>query len=128
MKTVKKWLQELPEPYRAQALENMDSDEANTKVNSQYQALDKAFVWEETPQGEDYWDSIYDKLYNGIPLIPRTTITSTHDLLSEAFSLSQQIKQGYSLFDGIDDNYKKEMIDKSNERIREIVKLLNEKL
>jgi hypothetical protein len=42
--------------------------------------------------------------------------------------LSQQIKQGYSLFDGIDDAYKKEMIDKGNDRIREIVAQLYEKL
>ena len=56
-KTIKQWLEELPEPYRSQALENMSE---NSEVESLCIAIMKAFDWDESPQGSKYWLSVYN--------------------------------------------------------------------
>lgn len=70
MKTVKEWLKELPEPYRSQALENIEIPECtdgqkhthDTVVGSSSDAVSKAFWHGQTPQGRKYWYSLIRRL------------------------------------------------------------------
>lgn len=64
MKTIKKWLETLPEPYRSQALKNFENDhdykeyinESRSELSS---ALNWAFHWDQTPEGKEYWSKLY---------------------------------------------------------------------
>lgn len=59
MKPIREWLNELPEPYRSQAMENY-MNASNRKVAST--ALADAFFWDQTPEGYDYWHDLYNSL------------------------------------------------------------------
>jgi hypothetical protein len=56
-KTALEWFNQLPEPYRTQAIEN------STRTDAVYQSLAGAlmrnFTWESTPQ--NYWHDIYER-------------------------------------------------------------------
>lgn len=64
-KTIEQWFNELPEPYRSQALENTLNQwgEKRLKVHesSIKDALLGGFIWKDTPkeQGQDYWRNFY---------------------------------------------------------------------
>jgi hypothetical protein len=58
MKKIKKWLEELPEPYRSQALENTEDRDDKLEVKSLVTALECAFIWRLSPQGYHYWDKL----------------------------------------------------------------------
>ena len=58
-KTIEQWFQELPEPYRTKALENCKQPNDNEVVNSMIAALASGFLWQDTPEGESYWDDIF---------------------------------------------------------------------
>ena len=62
MKTIKQWLQELPEPYRTEALDNYN-DRYNPVVENIFKALNYGFSWSATTQGYEYWLKIYNSLY-----------------------------------------------------------------
>ena len=62
-KTVSAWLKELPEPYRSQALENVDVPDVTAPCLSD--ALLRGFEWSKTPQGDTYWDSLFQKIEKG---------------------------------------------------------------
>jgi hypothetical protein len=47
------WFEQLPEPYRTQAIEN--STRPYSKYQSLFDALRCNFNWAETPQGREYW-------------------------------------------------------------------------
>lgn len=55
MKTILEWYQELPEPYRTQAIENCDK---NAEVKSMWEAISGGFFWESTEQGWKYWKEL----------------------------------------------------------------------
>lgn len=58
MKTIREWLEELPEPYRSQALENFEAQKTKDRLptrQSMYWAIYGAFHWDDTPQKHDYW-------------------------------------------------------------------------
>lgn len=60
-KAVIEWIEEdLPSPYKEQALKNMVSP--RLRYDSLKMALVSAFEWMETPQGFDYWKEVYDSL------------------------------------------------------------------
>ncbi len=66
MKTIKEWLEELPEPYRSESIENMEAevdrytgDRMDSNLKS---ALFCAFIWVDSPQGTGYWANIFDSL------------------------------------------------------------------
>lgn len=64
-KLIKEWLEELPEPYRTEALDiyhTQWSDADIPSTESLSEALIGAFVWEMTPQGYDYWNNLHVKL------------------------------------------------------------------
>lgn len=63
-KTIKEWLNELPEPYRSQAIENtVDCDHTdktnfyNYEAESPREAIEIGFVWSYTDQGQMYWEN-----------------------------------------------------------------------
>jgi hypothetical protein len=62
-KTIRAWFMELPEPYRSQALENADVPDNITLRLSD--ALLRGFEWGSTPQGDTYWDSLFQKIEKG---------------------------------------------------------------
>ena len=55
MKTVEQWLNELPEPYRTQALEQTDNSDLRRLEPSMYITLGGMFVWSESHEGNEYW-------------------------------------------------------------------------
>lgn len=59
MKTIREWLSELPESQAA--LKNLDPEMADKKVYSSYTAVLSSFNWAATPEGERYWDNIYER-------------------------------------------------------------------
>ncbi len=66
MKTVREWLECLPEPYRGQALANAEkSNMLDGRHESLYDALSSAFYWEGSPQGHDYWSEYSSTVYVG---------------------------------------------------------------
>jgi hypothetical protein len=62
MKTILEWLQELPEPYRSEAIENVIKAKRTQKRDSLEDALLSAFPWEKTKQGWEYWDNLHTKI------------------------------------------------------------------
>lgn len=84
MKTIKEWLETLPEPYRSQALENMNKNNSDEKMNSLSNTLGIAFVWGNTKQGSLYWNDVYESAkkaekiggkINNVVLLNRTDVT-----------------------------------------------------
>lgn len=54
-KTVRDWLNELPEPIRTRALKNLDVNYANLIRGTIEDALFLFCDWTETTEGSDYW-------------------------------------------------------------------------
>jgi hypothetical protein len=75
-KTIKQWLELLPEPYRTQALVNMEPSKADVMQDSLHDAICRAFNWFKTPilQGYDYWNNIAIRANRGeftpVPIQP----------------------------------------------------------
>jgi hypothetical protein len=63
MKTILEYFNELPEPYRSQAIENTDGKDKNIQVMDLAQALLCGFDWQDSKQGAYYWDSLYSKIF-----------------------------------------------------------------
>lgn len=62
MKPIKDWLNDLPEPYRSQALENhsiIPIRDTEKQVSKLSYAMFFAFPWDVSPQGSEYWGSFY---------------------------------------------------------------------
>lgn len=68
IETIEDWLHALPADCRAKALENRKNacgDFLNYKTTSDlYTALGRAFYWEKSPEGYQYWKDIRDQIYN----------------------------------------------------------------
>lgn len=60
MKTVEQWLNELPEPYRTQALEQAKNSLLQMTERSMYCALSGMFTWSESHEGGEYWRQLAD--------------------------------------------------------------------
>lgn len=64
-KTIREHLNDLPEPYRTEALENAKNSKPNTEdaiVESKIEAIESAFIFIATPQGINYWNNFCDTL------------------------------------------------------------------
>lgn len=103
-KTVKEWLKELTEPYRSQALENIENPECyadpTEKVESLYYALDN-FTWRNSPQGQKYWQEVSDCIDAGEPI--KTTPTPTERQTAEAL-----LKEFADWWNDLEDGFKYE--------------------
>jgi hypothetical protein len=66
-KSAKEWFNQLPEPYRTQAIENWEKSEMDDK-NDLFERIEESidtFVWRLTPQGADYWANIWSRSMKG---------------------------------------------------------------
>lgn len=62
-KTIREWLNELPEPIRSRAIRNAENDLApllllKESVSSLNRAIDAAFFWDDTPEGFYFWSAV----------------------------------------------------------------------
>jgi hypothetical protein len=63
MKTIRKWLEELPEPDRSNALRYAEEAGFIDDIEpSLAEALKGAFYWLDTPEGALYWGLLADSL------------------------------------------------------------------
>jgi hypothetical protein len=61
------WFQQLPEPYRTQAIENWEKSKWEDK-HDLFESIRDAFhtfSWAYSQQGEDYWNSIFKRAIKG---------------------------------------------------------------
>src|SRR5690554_5115380 len=60
-KTILEWLEELPDGYRELALRSYDPEFCDTGVNiiDLADALVWGFSWEDTPEGQVFWDAVW---------------------------------------------------------------------
>lgn len=65
MKTIREWLETLPEPYRTKALGQMDHYAVNNMHSSISDALWDTFNWVTTPEVGDYWFALYNHFTTG---------------------------------------------------------------
>lgn len=62
MKTIRAWLEELPEEYREKALNNYKESKFPEPVPSMSKAIWGAFVWNDTPEGHIFWEDLVCQL------------------------------------------------------------------
>ena len=69
-KTIKEWLEELPEGYRERALNNLRKVAINWHEPTMVGAITGAFLWVESPEGLDFWADVKNHYATGTPLPP----------------------------------------------------------
>lgn len=68
MKTTQEWFEQLPEDYRGKALKNMIDPTA--EHYSLAGAISNGFVWNDTPEGKDYWNGVFREVMYGEKFTP----------------------------------------------------------
>lgn len=63
-KTVREWLNELPEPIRTRALRNEDGDFTDKIVPTLQDAIKLYFLWQDTEEDTGYWVLVSDGNYS----------------------------------------------------------------
>jgi len=88
MKPILEWYEQLPEPYRSQAIANYDGK--RKEANSLERAIVHGFVWSHTPkhQGKNYWLDISDKAKRG-----EFTKPTLEQTLKEVEATLNEVKQ-----------------------------------
>lgn len=61
-KTIEQHLQELPEPARSKALDNMCWEDSRNRYEYARDALYQAFNWSKSPEGTEYWREVFHTL------------------------------------------------------------------
>lgn len=66
-KTPEQWFQALKEPYRSEAITNIDKTHYDYRdfQESLYDSLMDSFRWNDTKQGYDYWQDVYVSIKRG---------------------------------------------------------------
>lgn len=59
------FFEQLREPERSEAIDNFDEGYSGIVPKSESESLQLGFNWRESPQEEDYWDEIDDRLFDG---------------------------------------------------------------
>ena len=72
-KTVKQWLEELPDGYRERALRQCSVLLLKEDVISMYKALGFMNSYDSTHEGRDFWDEVRMHYVTGQPLPPLPT-------------------------------------------------------
>jgi methionine synthase II (cobalamin-independent) len=62
MKTILQHLETLPEPYRTQAIENVDEAIKDLEEVDLKESLHGAFMWNNSNQGYRYWLDLFNSL------------------------------------------------------------------
>lgn len=70
MKTVREWLNELPDGYRERAIANCQNPNAET--GSLREALFGAFAWWDSKEGYEFWDKVcnHNNATSSLPPLP----------------------------------------------------------
>ena len=63
-KKIKDWLNKLNNPYKQQAITNLNTSVKEIKVNNICDALSLAFSWKHSKEGLEYWNEVYERLEN----------------------------------------------------------------
>jgi len=62
MKKINYYLNQLPEPYRSQAISNTDESHLNAFATDLKYAIYNAFLWSESNEGLEYWVNLKNEL------------------------------------------------------------------
>jgi hypothetical protein len=81
MKTVREWLNELPEEIRERAISNAYNDRLENRYESIDRALKTAFSWIASPEGGDFWADWHEWFYD--PTQPKPTIKPADEVVTE---------------------------------------------
>jgi len=107
-KTAKEWFEQLPEPYRRQAIENC---RAKGEEDSLSEAIFGGFVWTLTPQGDEYWrdvklraekgefDTPQPNLHNWIPVSERLPTKEDADEFENVLILRENARKSITKYD-----------------------------
>jgi hypothetical protein len=79
MKTTQEWFEQLSEVYKDKALKNMIDPKA--QHYSLAGAISNGFVWEETPEGKDYWNGVFRELMYGEEFDPKLYIVPNSEII-----------------------------------------------
>lgn len=71
-KTIKEWYETLPEPYKSQALKNCFKNRLTNTRSSLAGAIMEGLSWSSTPEGGEYWKSLYHKAEKGTIEAPKS--------------------------------------------------------
>lgn len=84
MKTIREWLETLPDGIRERAIKNAWHEEWNTLGECAYslsQALGNAFIWDDTEEKDAFWRDVHSKAMghrdNWPPIPPLSSNAST---------------------------------------------------
>lgn len=61
MKTIRQWLNELPDPERTRAFNNVIPEILEARYPSMYMALHHAFVWDDSDERHKYWSGVVSR-------------------------------------------------------------------
>lgn len=94
MKTTEEWFNQLHEDYRDRALKNMIDPKA--EHFSLAGAISNGFVWDNTPEGKDYWNGVFRELMYGekfdpISLIETESLVDNKEVQTK-YVLTEEIK------------------------------------
>ena len=64
-KTIREWLEQLPEPYRTQAMGQTSETQLNETSSSMYDAVHEMFDWANSSEGLLHWMSLSNRIYHG---------------------------------------------------------------
>jgi len=64
-KTIKEWLETLPEPYRTEALDETKPRDSRQVSESLVKAICDAFSWSQSEQGSGYWNEVAERAEAG---------------------------------------------------------------
>jgi hypothetical protein len=93
MKTIKEWLETLPEPYRSQALKN--GIDMGKERSSLFKAINSAFVWSNSKEGFDYWRMVAN--IDPDKLIPKKSNRELAEMIWNELMVPGNDGEGYTL-------------------------------
>lgn len=91
-KTIKQWLEELPQGYRERALKNFKGRSSTRIYPTMDSALFAAFVWEGTEEKHEFWKAVCNHYFKGMPLPKLPEVGKTGKLIGYRFVKEQCLK------------------------------------
>ena len=103
-KTPEQWFMELKEPYRSEAIANIDKSYFSFVEYpiGEADALNHSFEWEKSPQGHGYWDKIYNSL-----LRSETTYLEQTSLKPEQMDWKNKFEESQENYSNLISEYNK---------------------
>lgn len=92
MKTILEWYQELPEPYRTQAIKNCVDGRGQVEVESRNLAISGGFDWWTSPEGGRYWsefNKFFPEIERSLDKQQSATLQDISDKLDKLLTLIQ---------------------------------------